>query len=119
MVKVSYLVERFAGVEREVRLLRRALESQVFVPSLYGLLKLNKSELHVLIALNILGMAEANDVARFLGIKRAMVSKYLNGLYRMGFVSKERRHKTCYFMPLFKITEKEGELKECHAYPKG
>jgi DNA-binding MarR family transcriptional regulator len=109
MVKLSLLLERVLGVEREVRLLRESLKGQLYVASLNSLLRLNKSEFHVLIALNILGESTASDVAKFLGIRRAMASEYLNLLCRMGLATKTRRHKICYFAPLFKITEKKGD----------
>jgi DNA-binding MarR family transcriptional regulator len=110
MVKLSLILERFSAVEREVRLLRDSLRSQFYVASLNSLLRLNTSELRVLVALNMLGESNAVDVAKFLNIQRAMASKHLNVLCKMGLASKVRKHKVCYFAPLFKMTEKKGKV---------
>jgi len=111
MVKVSYLVARFSSLEREVRALNKSLKLTMTFEanSFQGLLSLNKAQFNVIVALNVLGKADASQVSKFLGIQRAMVSGSLNELWRMKFIERKREGRTCYFVPLLVLKELRTE----------
>jgi DNA-binding MarR family transcriptional regulator len=65
-----------------------------------SLLRLHLSQIKALIALDSLGnetLHSASEVAKFLGVKRAMVSKALNELHRIGIIKKSRNHRIVVF----------------------
>ena len=69
------------------------------------MLRLNGTEIKSLIALKCLGgRGSASDVAKVVGIQRAMASKHLCVLHKVGFVEKTRMgHKVG-----FRLSVKEG-----------
>jgi len=86
----------------DIRSLRRLLTKNVSpLPfTSQALLRLHLTQVRVLVALNSLGrqtLHSASEVAKFLGIKRAVASKALNELHRMGIITKTRIHRTAVF----------------------
>lgn len=65
-----------------------------------ALLRLHLTQVRVLVALHSLGrqtLHSSSEVAKFLGIKRAVASKALNELHRLGIITKSRRYRTVVF----------------------
>jgi DNA-binding MarR family transcriptional regulator len=86
----------------DVRSLRRILTKNALpLPfTSQALLRLHLTQVRVLVALYSLGrqtLHNASEVAKFLGIKRAVASKALNELHRMGIIVKSRSHRTVVF----------------------
>ncbi len=92
-------------LEAEIKKLQSCFKTSFTAPSLSSLLKLSRGELHCLIALNIAGEAHAADIAKIVGISRAMASAHLNTLCRVGLAEKTKVGRRCFFKPLFKIKE--------------
>jgi len=101
------LEERLAALERRVqeleqgmRLLRRGDVGGAAPSALTDLLNLPDSMQRTMIALQELKEGNAADVAERTGRNRSVETIYLNGLVRMGLVTRERRGHRVYFRPI-------------------
>jgi predicted transcriptional regulator len=78
------------------------------------LLRLHLTQIRVLVALHSMDrqtLHSASEVAEFLGIKRAVASKALNELHRMGIITKSRIHRTVVFKLADSLPSKCQEKK--------
>ena len=102
MHSLKEVLDRIDLLRGDVRSLRRLLTKNA--PPLpftsQALLRLHVTQVRVLVALHSLGrqtLHSASEVARFLNIKRAVASKALNELHRIGIITKTRMHRTVVF----------------------
>lgn len=102
MHSIKEVLVQIDGLRGDIQALRNLLvKNAPPIPfTSQQLLRLHLSQIKAFIALDSLGnqgLHSASEVAQFLGVKRAMVSKALNELQRMGIVEKTRHHKTVVF----------------------
>ena len=100
-IQLRTILERIEQVRREVKVLQKLLLAKPIINLPFSpriLLNLSKSQINVLVALQLLGgKASATDVAKLLGINRAMASSCLCGVHRAGLVDKSREHRIVVF----------------------
>lgn len=98
---MALLEKRVGDLEQSIRPLRREEPpSRVSPSALTDLLNLPDSMQKTMIALQELKEGTAAEVAEKTGRNRSVETIYLNGLVRMGLVSRERRGHRVYFRPI-------------------
>jgi len=99
--RLALLEKRISDLEQSLRPLRRDEPTSRASPSaLTDLLNLPDSMQKTMIAMQELKEGTAADVAEKTGRNRSVETIYLNGLVRMGLVSRERRGHRVYFRPI-------------------
>ena len=101
--RLATLEKRVSDLENSIRLLYRKEEPAINRPApsaLTDLLSLPDSMQKTMMALQELKEGNAADVAKKTGRNRSVETIYLNGLVRMGLVSRERRGHKVYFIPI-------------------
>ena len=99
--RLALLEKRLTDLEQSLRLLRREEPPNRVSPSaLTDLLNLPDSMQKTMISLQELKEGTAAEVAEKTGRNRSVETIYLNGLVRMGLVSRERRGHRVYFRPI-------------------
>jgi predicted transcriptional regulator len=99
--RLALLEKRISDLEQSLRPLRRdETTSRVSPSALTDLLNLPDSMQKTMIAMQELKEGTAADVAEKTGRNRSVETIYLNGLVRMGLVSRERRGHRVYFRPI-------------------